>query len=62
VRLQRHAEERDVPDDVQDLVADELVLEAERLLREHLVALDDDGGVERAARILPSLRSSSMSS
>ena len=46
VRLERHAEQENVADDIEDLVADELVLEAQRLLRDDLVALDDDGAVE----------------
>jgi hypothetical protein len=38
-----------VADDVEDLVAHELVVEAQGLLRDDLVALDDDRAVERAA-------------
>ena len=55
VRLERHAEQHDVADDIEDLVAHELVLEAQRLLRDDLVALDDDGAVERAALDLAQL-------
>ena len=55
VRLERQAEQHQVADDVEDLVADELVLEAQRLLRDDLVALDDDGVVETAALDLAQL-------
>ena len=49
VRLEADAGEDDVADDIEDLVADELVLEAQGLLADDLVALEDDRGVERAA-------------
>ena len=48
VGLEANACEDDVADDIEDLVADELVLEAQRLLADNLVALEDDRGVERA--------------
>ncbi len=55
VRLERHAEKHNVANDIEDLVANELVLKAEAFLGENLVALDDDGAVERAALDLAEL-------
>ena len=49
VGLETDAREDDVAEDIEDLVTDELVLEAQGLLADDLVALEDDGGVERAA-------------
>ena len=49
VGLETDAGEDDVADDIEDLVADELVLEAQGLLADDLVALEDNRGVERAA-------------
>src|SRR5687767_4482292 len=45
----RHPEEREVADDVEYLVADELVGAAQGLLVEHPVGREHDGVVERAA-------------
>lgn len=49
VGLEADAGEDDVADDIEDLVADEFILEAQRLLADDLVALEDDGRVERPA-------------
>ena len=49
VRLQRHAQQRDVTDDIQNLVAHELILKAQAFLRNDLIALDHDRAIERAA-------------
>jgi hypothetical protein len=47
--VQRAAQQREVPDDVQDLVPHELVRVAERLGGEHGVVADHDGVLEGAA-------------
>jgi len=49
VRLERQAEQHDIANDIEDLVADEFVLKAQAFFRKDLVAADDDGAVEAAA-------------
>ena len=55
VRLQRDAEQCDVADDIEDLVAHEFVGETERLFRDDLVTLDHDGAIERTTLDLAQL-------
>ena len=47
--LSRSGKETEVADDIEDLVADELVLVAQRLARKDGVAADDDGVLQAAA-------------
>ena len=47
--LERHSEQSEIADDVEDLVADKFVVEAERRFVEHSVGRENNCIIERAA-------------
>ena len=56
VRLKWDAQQQHVPDDIENLVTNELVFEPQRLLGNDFVATNDNGAIQRTTANLPKLQ------
>ena len=61
VGLEEFPKQGEVPNDIEDLLADEFILEAKEFLQ-RIYSLDNDYAIQASSLIFPILSSSSMSS